>query len=453
MTSGSHSPVCATIKPSHRCWYWPLHGATCGAIIATVAVLFFANVPGQEVWHPNIHDDGKYGPHWEACTPYYEHGWPRTYLKRERFYQRLTGGRWQWFDRSPWDFETSSEAVDQLAVVFNGLCAVIVAAIVIVGFQLWFGRRGAVWQFRLIDLFALVAVLCLGLAWYVWNRQEHEREIKLVRSLKPISEQVRGLSIADEDMARSWWYEMRPGGPTFLRRIVGDQPFQIFDRVVQCEFLSDAPQFAREFHHLRVFSTHSITTDLGKHLSEMKDVEAIDFCFANLEAGNEDEASQLWDGFPSLPQLRCINLHHSGSDASTRWLARCPNLERITLTDGDISDIGAANIAKLKRLKILEISGKELTDEGCRLLSTLPELEELWLESQDAGDGAVNHLSQMRSMKKLTLYGLQITDEGLRQLSQLRQLEELGVEKTNVTADGIRRIKAQLPKCQIYHDT
>jgi hypothetical protein len=450
MTSGSQSPVCPTIKPSHRRWYWPLHGATCGVIVATVAVLFFANVPGQEVWHPDIHDDGKYGPHWEGCTPYYEHGWPRIYLKRERFFQQLIGGRWQWFDRSPWDFETSSEAVDQLAVAFNALCAVIVSALVVLSFQLWFGRRGAVWQFRLIDLFALVAVLCLGLAWYVWNRQEHEREIKLVRSLKPISEQVRGLSIADEDMARSWWYEMRPGGPTFLRRIVGDQPFQIFDRVVQCEFLSDAPQFAREFHHLRVFSTHSITTDLGKHLSEMKDVEAIDFCFANLEAGNEDEASQLWDGFPSLPQLRCINLHHSGSDASTRWLARCPNLERITLTDCEISDEGAWHLAELRRLKILDISGRGFTQEGFRLLSKLPDLEELWIQTDDAGDDAISHVKQMRQLKKLTLYRMPITDAGLLQLAELRQLQELSIIGANATDDGLKGLQAALSNCVIH---
>jgi Leucine-rich repeat (LRR) protein len=173
------------------------------------------------------------------------------------------------------------------------------------------------------------------------------------------------------------------------------------------------------------------------------------FRFANVPSDGCEKESSLWDDFPSLPQLRCINLHYSGSDDCLTWLARCPNMEMVCLTDCGISDVGAASLARLKRLKILHISGHDLTADGFRLLGTLPELEELWVESPDAGDEAVMHLSRMRSLRRLTLYGLPITDEGLEQLAALPALEELGVVHTDVTDKGVKKIRMLLPNCRI----
>jgi Leucine Rich Repeat (LRR) protein len=416
--------------------------------VATAVVLFFANVPGQEVLHPDIHDMGKYGPHWEGCTPYYEHGWPCMYLKREK-YPSLNLAATLRGDRSPWDFGTSGERIHWTAVVVNGMVAGAMLSAIFVVTQVWSRRRDSKWQFRLVDLFAGVAILSAGLAWYAWNRQEHIREMQMIQSLRRVAERVRSQSIPDQELHLE--FELQPGGPTFIHRFLPDAPFRVFDRVVQCDFLSEAPEFATQFRNLRVFRTHIITGEIGEHLSKIRNLEAIDFCFANVVADNDERQASFWNEFPALPQLRCINLHYTGSDACTTWLARCANLERITLTDCDISDAGAANLAQLKRLKILDISGQGFTEKGCRLLSTLPELEELWLESPDAGDGAMKYLSQMRSLKKLSLYKMPITNDGLLHLSALRSLEELSVEHTNVTGDGLKKLRSHLPNCSIYH--
>ena len=441
MTAVPKSPAPASAESTSRRWYWPLHGATCAAILSTAAVLFLANVPGQEVLRPDIHDNGKYGPHWESCNSYYEHGWPTTYLRRERYSPQFAGPGWRITDRSPWDFTTSGERVIGTSLFVNGLSGVALLGTVGLAMQLWFGWRRSIWQFCLIDAFAVVTFVSLALAWYVWNRQEHHREIELVKSLKRNAESAQNMLTSEEGLP-SWSYELQPGGPTFLRRLLGDRLFQPFDRVIQCEYLGNAPQYAGNFPHLRVFSVHEVTPDFPKYLRIMKNVEALDFTFTGADS---------WREFPAMPRLRCINLHYAGSDASTAWLARCPNLEMIMLTDCDVSDVGARNLAGLKRLKILYVSGMDFTAEGFRLLSTLPELEELWVESRDAGDEAMPYLSQMHSLRKLTLCDMPVSDEGLLQLASLHSLEELAVEDTEVTGDGVKQLQALLPSCTVYH--
>jgi hypothetical protein len=83
------------------------------------------------------------------------------------------------------------------------------------------------------------------LAWYVWNQQERDREIQLIQSLRRVAERVRRQSIPDGELY--WELELQRGGPTFIRRLAADLPFQAFDRVIQCDFLNEVPEFAPSF--------------------------------------------------------------------------------------------------------------------------------------------------------------------------------------------------------------
>lgn len=73
-------------------------------------------------------------------------------------------------------------------------------------------------------------------------------------------------------------------------------------------------------------------------------------------------------------------------------------------------------------------------------------------DGQKIGDEELQHAATLRSLKIFRLSGTKISDVGLARLSGLARLEALAVENTAVTADGIAKLKAALPKCEIFSD-
>ena len=64
-------------------------------------------------------------------------------------------------------------------------------------------------------------------------------------------------------------------------------------------------------------------------------------------------------------------------------------------------------------------------------------------------DAGLVHLKGLHKLKTLILWGA-ITDAGLENLKELKQLESLGLAGTNVTREGVKRLRQALPKCEIY---
>jgi hypothetical protein len=61
------------------------------------------------------------------------------------------------------------------------------------------------------------------------------------------------------------------------------------------------------------------------------------------------------------------------------------------------------------------------------------------------------HLKRLSSLRRLKLTGTSIGDEQLPLLMQLRQLELIDLSDTLVTPEGIKRLKQELPGCQIIN--
>jgi len=52
----------------------------------------------------------------------------------------------------------------------------------------------------------------------------------------------------------------------------------------------------------------------------------------------------------------------------------------------------------------------------------------------------------------LHLFGRSITDAGLEHLASLERLESLSIAGTDVTADGIARLRRQRPDLQVHYE-
>ena len=114
------------------------------------------------------------------------------------------------------------------------------------------------------------------------------------------------------------------------------------------------------------------------------------------------------------------------------------------LTGGlQVTDLGVAKLAKLKKLRRLNLSGARLSAEGIQVLQGLP-LERLSLWACASLDqSAAIALAGIPTLAVLDLSYTKIDDEALQQLAKLPNLKQLYITETLVTVDGVEAFRKQ----------
>jgi Leucine-rich repeat (LRR) protein len=116
------------------------------------------------------------------------------------------------------------------------------------------------------------------------------------------------------------------------------------------------------------------------------------------------------------------------------------------LTGGiQITDLGVSKLAKLKKLRSLEVSGARITPAGLKALEGLP-LERLSLWNCTAlDDSAAAVLATMPQLTNLDLSYTSVGDAGLKQLTSLSRLKLLYLTDTKVTLDAVEAFRKERP--------
>lgn len=112
-------------------------------------------------------------------------------------------------------------------------------------------------------------------------------------------------------------------------------------------------------------------------------------------------------------------------DQTVQFIVKhCPNLKFLDLScSHNVSDTGVLEIAKLSKLKGLDLSATRATDKSMPELAKLQQLQYLNL--------------------KLTKVG----DEGMQEVAKLPKLEYLNIEQTQVGDAGFNEL-VNLPPCR-----
>lgn len=103
-------------------------------------------------------------------------------------------------------------------------------------------------------------------------------------------------------------------------------------------------------------------------------------------------------------------------------------LTGLYVVDSKISRSSFGELARLKKLDRLAISGDNVDDELLRQVGRLPNLRYLYLDNSN------------------------VTDEGLRHLSGLKNLESLSLSNTDVTDEGVSELQRHLPGLDVSDD-
>jgi hypothetical protein len=123
---------------------------------------------------------------------------------------------------------------------------------------------------------------------------------------------------------------------------------------------------------------------------------------------------------------RGIDADGQMTDAMLEDAAR---LEQITVLrlggSRNVTDAGVRHLARLPRLKHLDLSGTKVTDQGLEALRGLPELETIAVAWTRVTDTGVAHLAQCERLVSINLQGTSSGDGALRALAGKTRLAHL----------------------------
>ena len=109
-----------------------------------------------------------------------------------------------------------------------------------------------------------------------------------------------------------------------------------------------------------------------------------------------------------------------------------------------ITDFGVAKLAKLKKLRSLNLSGSVVTGGVLKTLAGLPNLQRLSLwNAEGINDSAAAGFESLQSVTSLDLSNTGIGDRTMTSLAKLPKLQRLYISDTAVTEGGVAAFKQQ----------
>lgn len=186
------------------------------------------------------------------------------------------------------------------------------------------------------------------------------------------------------------------------------------------------------------FTNNGKLTDTGlENLAGLKNLEAFSF----VGTGMKGHAFAKFEGWTRL--TRCSFRGSSIDDNGLRHLCeRFPNLESISLAHAKFTDAGAVHLAKLTKLKGLEIGSRNATTACLRHLITLP------LDYLQLGDGldspqGIAEIKGITTLRRVTLTHCEaLNDDGLKLAASLTQLEQLEIGGLALPDERLPQLRA-----------
>jgi Leucine-rich repeat (LRR) protein len=185
------------------------------------------------------------------------------------------------------------------------------------------------------------------------------------------------------------------------------------------------------------FTNNGKLTDAGMvQLAGLKDLESFSFVGTAITG----KAYAKFEGFTKLTRVS-----HRGSSIDDEGLKELcdhlPNLESISLAHAKFTDAGAPNLAKLTKLKSLEL-GAHATPAALKNITALP-LENLQLGEGFDKSESLPIIKEIKTLKRLTLTNCKTTtDEDLKLLATMTQLESLELGSLEITDTNLPQLAA-----------
>lgn len=185
------------------------------------------------------------------------------------------------------------------------------------------------------------------------------------------------------------------------------------------------------------FTNNGKLSDSGlEKLAGLKNMEAFSF----VGTGMKGHAFAKFEGWTRL--VKCSFRGSSIDDEGLQNLCeRFPNLENISLAHAKFTDAGAPHLAKLTKLKGLELGTHNATPASLKHITALP-LEYLQLGEGFDSPESLAIIKDLKTLKRLTLTNCsKTTDADLQLVATMNQLESLELGNLLLTDERTAQLK------------
>ena len=209
--------------------------------------------------------------------------------------------------------------------------------------------------------------------------------------------------------------------------------------IIATKFNDDWMPSVARLTNLKVlrFTNNGKLTDAGMaQLSGLRNLENFSFVGTQMTG----KAYAQFEGFTKLTRVS-----HRGSSIDDEGLRQLcdhlPNLESISLAHAKFSDGGAPHLARLTKLKGLELGTSKATPQALTHIAKLP-LEYLQLGEGFESGACIPLIKDIATLRRLTLTNAQaLSDADLQALAGLTQLDHLEVGKMPLPDERIGVLK------------
>lgn len=174
---------------------------------------------------------------------------------------------------------------------------------------------------------------------------------------------------------------------------------------------------------LQIFNCRTLNDEMAASLSGLKGLTSL----ALTNSAISDETVKLIvKSFPNLIDLD-LSSNTNMSNGVVKIIADLGKLQRLTLVQNKVNDIGAQRISKLHELRALDMRGNmEAGDMALEIVGALPKLTAFKHRSTAVSDSGMEYLANNQTLESLLIQDFAISDQSgphLAKLSKLSQLE------------------------------
>ena len=284
----------------------------------------------------------------------------------------------------------------------------------------------------------------------------------------------------------------KPPGPTWLRKIIGNEFFQDVTRVglsktdvtdadlrlvgrltslhsldLSETVISDAGLVhiadLRELSELSLANT-KVTGSGLQYLQNLRNLNSLNLPYTRVD---DDRLKHL----TVLPKLGDLSIGGTSvTSEGIKHLESLRALQSLSLQDTNVDDLAIPALTRMKGLTLLVLDSTQISGKGLfELRSTRPECE-IWGPLVDLRNlrlgraGGIAQLNQVvkrmqslheegHPMKLIDLAHSDILDEHLLALHNLEGVQAIDLRGTHVTDDGLDQLRKALPQCEIIHES
>jgi len=190
---------------------------------------------------------------------------------------------------------------------------------------------------------------------------------------------------------------------------------------------------------LQIFNCRTLNDEMAATLSGLKGLQSL--ALTN-SAINDVTVQMIVQSFPNLIELD-LSSNTNMTNGVVKILAELPKLQRLTLLQNQVNDIGAQRLSKLVDLRTLDLRGNmEAGDMALEVVAELPKLQAFKHRSTAVTDSGMEYLGKNQSLESLLMQDFAITDQSGPHLAKLGKLSQLEVFRCQgFGSDGVLALK------------